>query len=114
MSEAGLFPRLLELILTQKNDDPESAGTGLHRILMDLMYEMARIQRLRVEDLGEFIEREDNNNNNNNNTWAKRVVPPFPAPESLRLPSRAKGQSRNLNKGQRILRLIRLTFTLRC
>lgn len=51
MSEEGLFPRLLELIQAQKKDDPESAGTGLHQILMDLLYEMARIQRLRIEDL---------------------------------------------------------------
>lgn len=61
MSEEGLFPRLLELIQAQKKDDPESAGTGLHQILMDLLYEMARIQRLRIEDLGEFIKKKSNN-----------------------------------------------------
>ena len=48
MNEEGVFPRLLELIQEKKNDD-----VGLHRMLLELLYEMSRIQRLRVEDLSE-------------------------------------------------------------
>ncbi|KAK5995771.1 Protein dip1-like protein [Cladobotryum mycophilum] len=41
------FPRLLELISgRQKDDDPR-----LHRFLLQLMYEMSRIERLKVHDL---------------------------------------------------------------
>lgn len=48
MNEEAMFPRLLELIREGKDDD-----AGLHRMLLELLYEMARIQRLRVEDLSE-------------------------------------------------------------
>ena len=47
MNEEGAFLRLLELIVDRKDD-----GTGLHRILLELLYEMSRIQRLRIQDLG--------------------------------------------------------------
>lgn len=46
MNEEGGFPRLLELIQGGKDDD-----AGLHRMLLELLYEMSRIQRLRMEDL---------------------------------------------------------------
>ncbi|KAI9755836.1 MAG: threonyl-tRNA synthetase [Chaenotheca gracillima] len=46
MNEEGAFPRLLELIQSDRNDDG-----GLHRRLLELLYEMSRIQRLRSEDL---------------------------------------------------------------
>ncbi|KAL5361335.1 hypothetical protein BJX96DRAFT_151762 [Aspergillus floccosus] len=59
MNDEGSFPRLLELLQVQnkkKGDD----GAGLHRLLMDLMYEMSRIQRIKIEDLvlvdDDFIE----------------------------------------------------------
>ena len=48
MNEEGGFPRLLELILGEKDDD-----AGLHRMLLELLYEMSRIQRLRIEDLSQ-------------------------------------------------------------
>ncbi|KAF7555048.1 hypothetical protein G7046_g6652 [Stylonectria norvegica] len=40
------FPRLLELIHHRKDDDPR-----LHRLLLELMYEMSRMERLRSDDL---------------------------------------------------------------
>ncbi len=46
MNEEGTFTRILELI-QEKNDD----DAGLHRLLLELLYEMSRIQRLRIEDL---------------------------------------------------------------
>ena len=46
MKEEGGFPRLLELIQGERDDD-----AGLHRMLLELLYEMSRIQRLRIEDL---------------------------------------------------------------
>ncbi|KAI8961876.1 hypothetical protein F5Y11DRAFT_324796 [Daldinia sp. FL1419] len=46
MIEESCFHRLLELINGRRNDDP-----GLHRLLLDLMYEMSRIEQLRIEDL---------------------------------------------------------------
>ncbi|GES61054.1 protein dip1 [Aspergillus terreus] len=51
MNEEGSFPRLLELLQVQnkKRGDDEA---GLHRLLMDLLYEMSRIQRIKIEDLG--------------------------------------------------------------
>ena len=48
MKEEGGFPKLLELILERKDDD-----AGLHRMLLELLYEMSRIQRLRMEDLSQ-------------------------------------------------------------
>lgn len=52
MNDEGSFPRLVELIQLPKKD--ENIDPGLHRLLMDLFYEMSRIQRVKVEDLGEL------------------------------------------------------------
>ncbi len=49
MNEEGVFTRLVELIQERKDDD-----AGLHRLLLELLYEMSRIQRLRLEDLSEY------------------------------------------------------------
>ena len=46
MNEEGVFPRLLELIQGRVDDD-----AGLHRTSLETLYEMSRIQRLRIEDL---------------------------------------------------------------
>ncbi|KAJ5168053.1 uncharacterized protein N7482_003647 [Penicillium canariense] len=50
MNEEGVFARLLELIQALRRDDTDGGG-GLHRLLMDLLYEMSRIQRVKVGDL---------------------------------------------------------------
>ncbi|KAF7182209.1 hypothetical protein CNMCM7691_001688 [Aspergillus felis] len=50
MNEEGTFPRLLELLQVYKIKDGENQA-ALHRMLMDLLYEMSRIQRIRIEDL---------------------------------------------------------------
>ncbi|KAK2612123.1 pre-rRNA processing [Conoideocrella luteorostrata] len=47
MMEESCFARLLELIVARQ-DDPDS---HLHRLLLQLMYEMSRVERLKVEDL---------------------------------------------------------------
>lgn len=49
MNEEGIFPRLIELIYGGKDDD-----TGLHRMLLELLYEMSRIQRLRAQDISAY------------------------------------------------------------
>ena len=49
MKEKEGFPRLLELIQEEKDD-----GAGLHRMLLELLYEMSRIQRLRINDLSKW------------------------------------------------------------
>ncbi|EOO02555.1 putative ldb17 protein [Phaeoacremonium minimum UCRPA7] len=46
MIDEGCFPRLVELINGRRDDD-----LRLHRLLLELMYEMSRIERLRTEDL---------------------------------------------------------------
>lgn len=51
MNEEGVFARLLELIQSLRHDESDG-GAGLHRLLMDLLYEMSRIQRIKIEDLG--------------------------------------------------------------
>ena len=48
MNKEGCFPRLLELIKQGKED-----GARLHRLLLELLYEMSRMQRLSPEDLGQ-------------------------------------------------------------
>ena len=50
MNEEGAFPTLLELIRGRKDND-----VGLYRMLLELLYEMSRIQRLRTEDLSPSI-----------------------------------------------------------
>lgn len=54
MNEEGSFPRLLELVYSP--DINLDNGAGLHRLLMDLLYEMARIQQIKIEDLGWWIQ----------------------------------------------------------
>ncbi|RAL03753.1 DUF2013 domain-containing protein [Aspergillus ibericus CBS 121593] len=51
MNEEGLFPRLLELLQARNRKEEEGVPAGLHRLLMDMMYEMSRIQRIKIEDL---------------------------------------------------------------
>ena len=46
MVSEACFPRLLELLDGRKEDDPR-----LHRMLLELMYEMSRVERLRADDL---------------------------------------------------------------
>lgn len=46
MVNEACFPRLLELINGRRDQDPR-----LHRLLLQLMYEMSRMERLRVDDL---------------------------------------------------------------
>lgn len=52
MNDIGVFSRLLELIEMGKEDE-----SGLHILMLELVYEMSRIQRLRVEELGECCRR---------------------------------------------------------
>lgn len=51
MNAEGAFARLLELIQAMRKEDMLGEA-GLHRLLMDLLYEMSRIQRVKIEDLG--------------------------------------------------------------
>jgi hypothetical protein len=51
LNEEGAFARLLELIQAMRRADMDG-DAGLHRLLMDLIYEMSRIQRVKIEDLG--------------------------------------------------------------
>jgi hypothetical protein len=46
MQAESAFPRLVELVRTKGDED-----TGLHRLLLELLYEMSRIQKLEREDL---------------------------------------------------------------
>ena len=46
MQAEGIFPRLVQLIYTEKEDN-----TGLHRLLLELLFEMSRIQKLTSHDL---------------------------------------------------------------
>ncbi|KAJ6162943.1 hypothetical protein N7497_002922 [Penicillium chrysogenum] len=50
LNEEGAFARLLELIQAMRRADLDG-DAGLHRLLMDLVYEMSRIQRVKIEDL---------------------------------------------------------------
>ncbi|WEW60599.1 pre-rRNA processing [Emydomyces testavorans] len=50
MNSEGAFVRLLELIQSVRENTGDD-GAGLHRSLMDLFYEMSRIQRIKIEDL---------------------------------------------------------------
>ena len=49
MNEEGVFPRLLELIGSKPDDDAD-----LKRMLLQLLYEMSRIQRIRTEELSAY------------------------------------------------------------
>jgi len=46
MIEEGCFARLIDLINGKRDDDRR-----LHRLLLELMYEMSRIERVRTDDL---------------------------------------------------------------
>ncbi|KAI9723722.1 MAG: hypothetical protein M1812_001022 [Candelaria pacifica] len=46
MKAEGAFPRLVQLVQSQRDDD-----VGLHRLLLELLYEMSRIQQLSLEEL---------------------------------------------------------------
>ena len=48
MNEEGAFPRLVELIRT-----PPGGDADLHRLLLQLLYEMARIQRIDYQELSQ-------------------------------------------------------------
>lgn len=48
MGDIGLFSRLLALIELGTEDE-----TGLHLLMLKLIYEMSRIQQLRVDELGQ-------------------------------------------------------------
>jgi hypothetical protein len=49
MNSEGCFPKLLELIKQAKADN----APRWHRLLLDLLYEMSRLQRISAEDLGQ-------------------------------------------------------------
>ena len=46
MNEEGAFPKLVELIRHAPGGDPD-----LHRLLLQLLYEMSRIQRIKYQEL---------------------------------------------------------------
>ena len=46
LTAEGLFPRLVELIRDKRDDD-----NGLHRLLLELLFEMSQMQRLHRGDL---------------------------------------------------------------
>lgn len=52
LNKEGVFPRLVELV---KN--PTEHEEGVHRMLMELMYEMSRIQRITTDDLCKLYRR---------------------------------------------------------
>ena len=54
MNEEGAFPRLLELLQVQSLRMDDESAANLHRLLMDLLYELSRIQKIKIEDLSEF------------------------------------------------------------
>jgi len=49
MTEEGSFPRLVQLIREGIDDE-----MGLHKTLVELMYEMSRIQEITVDELGVY------------------------------------------------------------
>ena len=48
MQAEGLFPRLLEVVGSKKASEDKECRNRL----LDVLYEMSRVQRLRWEDLG--------------------------------------------------------------
>ena len=50
MNDEGAFPRILELITSMQEED-----AALHRLLLQLLYEMSRIQRLKNQDLSAVL-----------------------------------------------------------
>lgn len=55
MDEEGSFPRMLELLQAQNEHVDEDTSARLHRLLMELLYEMSRIQRIKIQDLGGWL-----------------------------------------------------------
>jgi hypothetical protein len=51
MHSEGTFPRLVELI----QEESVQEDTRLHQMLLELLYESSRIQRLVWEDFGTFF-----------------------------------------------------------
>ncbi|RMZ85447.1 hypothetical protein DV737_g857, partial [Chaetothyriales sp. CBS 132003] len=51
LNEAGAFTRLVDLTGSPRGDDEE----GVHRLLLELLYEMARIQKISLDDL-EYVD----------------------------------------------------------
>lgn len=51
MHSEGSFPRLVELIQADNVQD----DTRLHQMLLELLYESSRVQRLDWEDFGAFL-----------------------------------------------------------
>lgn len=47
MQNEGAFPKLVELVREKQEDD-----MGMHRLLLELLYEMSRMQKLSRDDLG--------------------------------------------------------------
>lgn len=54
MNDVGAFPRLLELLQVQGKEE-RGDRADLNRLLMDILYEMSRIQRVKIEDLGTCV-----------------------------------------------------------
>lgn len=50
LNDEGAFPRLVDLIASPKQHGHE----GIHRLLMELLYEMSRIQKIKINDLGMY------------------------------------------------------------
>ena len=46
MQNESAFPKLVELVREKQDED-----SGLHRLLLELLYEMSRMQKLTREDL---------------------------------------------------------------
>jgi hypothetical protein len=49
MQREGVFPRLVELIRASQHEDD-----GLHRLLLELLFEMSRMQRLHRDEISEW------------------------------------------------------------
>ena len=54
LNKENAFPRLVDLVSGQQQDE----HTGLHRLLMELLYEMSRVQKISAEDLSMFRQRD--------------------------------------------------------
>lgn len=52
LKSEGVFPRLVELIRDKRDND-----TGLHRLVLELLFEMSRMQRLSRGDLSRLMQR---------------------------------------------------------
>lgn len=52
MQSEGAFTRLVDLIRDKRDDD-----NGLHKVLLELLFEMSRMQQLTRDDLSEYCGR---------------------------------------------------------